>query len=165
MNRSSGYNPGLQSHMSPCNFGRTQVFWDPCQVDNAGCHACARIPDVPIPCFDLPNFQSGLSVAELTLVCWVSTSHMRHRCAQPSCKQLCWQYRTFDVIKSIALECVLAQQAVHRSKILGDVMDSRNSKTIEQRRSDCGRRLGDGLECNTGLDLWPKLGFIKQLTS
>ena len=41
------------------------------------------------------------------------------------------EYRTFDVIKSIAIECVRAQQGVHKiSTILGAVMDSRNSKTI-----------------------------------
>ena len=39
---------------------------------------------------------------------------------------------------------------VEVSTILEDLMDSRNSKTIEQRRSDSGRRLGDDHECNTG---------------
>ena len=47
------------------------------------------------------------------------------------------EYRTFDVIKSIAIEWVSAQQGVHKvSTILGAVMDSRNSKTIEQRQSE-----------------------------
>ena len=49
------------------------------------------------------------------------------------------EYRTFDVIKSIAIECVRAQQGVHNvSTILGTMMDSRNSKTIEQRRPTQG---------------------------
>ena len=66
------------------------------------------------------------------------------------------KYRTFDVIKSIAIECVWAQQGVHKiSKILGAVMDSRNSKTIEQQRPDSERRFGDDCECNTGPDLDP----------
>ena len=66
------------------------------------------------------------------------------------------EYRTFDVIKSIAIECVLAQPGVHKvSTILGAVMDSRNSKTIVQRRSDSGRWLGDDCERNTGPDLDP----------
>ena len=35
------------------------------------------------------------------------------------------EYRTFDVIKSIAIECVRAQPSVHKvSTILGAVMDS-----------------------------------------
>ena len=60
------------------------------------------------------------------------------------------------MIKSIAIECVRAQQGLHKvSTILGAVMDSRNSKTIEQRRSYTGRRLGDDCECNTGPDLDP----------
>ena len=66
------------------------------------------------------------------------------------------EYRTFDVIKSIAIECVPAQQGVYKvSTILSAVMDSLNSKTIEQRRSDSGRRFGDECECNTGPDLDP----------
>ena len=39
------------------------------------------------------------------------------------------------------------------STFLGDVMDSRNSKTIKRRLSDSSRRLGDNRECNTGPDL------------
>ena len=47
------------------------------------------------------------------------------------------EYRTFDVIKSIAIECVRAQPGLHKvSTILGAVMHSRNSKTIVYRRSD-----------------------------
>ena len=66
------------------------------------------------------------------------------------------EYWTFDVVKSIAIECVRAQPGVHKvSTILGAVMDSRNSKTIVQRRSDSGRRLRDDCECNTGPDLDP----------
>ena len=61
------------------------------------------------------------------------------------------EYRTFDVIKSIAIECVRAQPGVHKvSTILGAVMDSHNSKTIVQRRSDSGRRLRD--DCELRLD-------------
>ena len=56
-------------------------------------------------------------------------------------------------MKSIAIECVRAQQDVYIvSTILGAVMDSWNSKTIEQQWSDSGRRLGDDCECNTGPD-------------
>ena len=65
------------------------------------------------------------------------------------------QYR-LNMIRSIAIECVWAQQGVRgMGTILGDVMDSQNSKAIEQRRSDSGRRLGDDRECNTGPDLVP----------
>ena len=61
------------------------------------------------------------------------------------------EYQTFDVIKSIAIKCVRAQPGVHKViTILGAVMDSRNSKTIVQRWSDSGHRLGDDCECNTG---------------
>ena len=66
------------------------------------------------------------------------------------------EYRTFDVIKSIEIECVRTQPGVHKvGTILGAVMDSRNSKTIVQRRSDSGRRLRHDCECNTGPDLDP----------
>ena len=66
------------------------------------------------------------------------------------------EYRTFDVIKSIAIECVRAQLGVYKvSTIIGAVMDSRNSKTIVQRRSNSGRRLCDDCECNTGPHLDP----------
>ena len=44
---------------------------------------------------------------------------------------------------------------VEVSTILGAVTDSLNSKTIEQRRSDSGPRLGDDRESNTGPDLDP----------
>ena len=62
------------------------------------------------------------------------------------------------MIKSIGIECVRAQLGVRVHKvsiIFGAVMDSRNSKTIVQRRSDSGRRLDDDCECNTGPDLDP----------
>ena len=84
---------------------------------------------------------------------------MRQSCTQPGCIQLRCESkrkRTFDVINSIAIECVRAQQGVYKvSTILGVVMNSRNSKTIEQRWSDSGRRLGDDCECNTGPDVDP----------
>ena len=64
---------------------------------------------------------------------------MRQICAQPGYKHSVVnqrEYRTFGVIKSIAIECVRAQQGVHKvSTIIGAVMDSQNSKTIEQRQS------------------------------
>ena len=60
------------------------------------------------------------------------------------------------MIKSIAIEWLPAHQGVHKvSTIIGAMMDSRNSKTIEQWRSDTGSILGDDCECNTGPDLEP----------
>ena len=77
---------------------------------------------------------------------------MRQQCSAVNERE----YRTFDVIKSIAIECVRTQPGVHKvNTILGAVMDSRNSKTIVQRRSDSGQRLRDDCECNTGPDLDP----------
>ena len=63
------------------------------------------------------------------LVCWVSVSRMHQPCAQPvhinSSAVNQRENRTFDVIKSIAIECVWAQPGVHKvSTILGAVMDS-----------------------------------------
>ena len=51
--------------------------------------------------------------------------------------------------------CEHSRLCVEASTILGVVTDSWNSKTIEQRRSDSGPRLGDDHECNTGPDLDP----------
>ena len=39
-------------------------------------------------------------------------------------------------------------------------MDSWNSKTIEQRRSNSGRSLGADRECNTGPDLDPNQDLL-----
>ena len=136
----------LQSHMLPCNFGKTPVFWNPVpEMEKVARRACARIPDVTIPWFDLPNSQSEVCICRTVWNPDVNSSVVNQR-----------EYQTFDVIKSIAIECVRAQQGVHKvSTILGALMDSRNSKTIEQRRPDSGRRLGDDCECNTGRDLDP----------
>ena len=109
----------LQSHMLPCNFGGTLVFWNTVPgLDKVACYACAQIADAIIPCFVLPNFRSELSSGELGFVelaygAWVTdacnpdvnTSAVIQR-----------QYQTFDVIKSIAIECVRAQQGMRGSK-------------------------------------------------
>ena len=144
----------LQSHMLPCNFGETPVFWNPVPGGEGSASRMrgsrmSRSHDLTCRTLrvnlHLPN----------CLVCWVSVSRMR----QPDVNSNAVnqrEYWTFDVIKSTAIECVRAQQGVHKvSTILGAVTDSRNSKTIEQRRSDSGRRFGDDCECNTGPDLDP----------
>ena len=64
------------------------------------------------------------------------------------------EYWTFDVIKSIAIECVRVQPSVH--KVSKYNSQCRDGFTIVQRRSDsAGRWLGDDCECNTGPDLDP----------
>ena len=144
----------LQSHMLPCNFGESPVFWNPVPggEGSASCMCAGPI------CHD-PMFWPAV-LSEWTCVCrnvWfvelayrACVSHVNSSAVNQR------EYRTFDVIKSIAIGCVWAQQGVHKvSTILGAVMDSRNSKAIEQRRSDSRPRLGDNCECNTGPDLDP----------
>ena len=150
----------LQSHMLPCNFGENPMFWNPVPGLGEGSvsHMCAD-PG----CHDPMIWPAELS--EWTCVCrtvWfvelayrACVRHARNPYANSSAVNQ-REYQTFDVIKSIATECVRAQPGVHKvSTILGAVMDSRNSKTIVQRRSDSGRWLGDHSECNTGPDLDP----------
>ena len=144
----------LQFHMLPCNFGETPMFEISCQVwrmcADPGCHDPMIWP---------------AELSEWTCVCrtvWfvelayrACVSHARNPYVNSSAVNQ-REYRTFDVIKSIAIECVRAQLSVHKvSTILSAVVDSRNSKTIVQRRFDSGRRLGDDCECNTGPDLDP----------
>ena len=64
INRSSGYNPICWPAIS----AKLRCFEIPCQVDKVACRTWARIPDVTIPCFDLPNYWSELSSAELWFV-------------------------------------------------------------------------------------------------
>ena len=151
----------LQSLMLPCNFGETPMFWNPVPVPSAEGSA-SRMCAVP-GCHDPMIWPAELS--EWTCVCrtvWfvelayrACVSNVRNPYVNSSAVNQ-REYRTFDVIKSIAIECVRTQPGVHKvSTILGAVMDSRNSKTIVQRRSDSGRRLRDDCECNTGPDLDP----------
>ena len=150
----------LQSHILPCYFGETPVLWNPvAEIEKVARRACARIQDVTIPWFDLPNSQSEVCVCRtvwfVELAYRACVSHARNPDVNSSVVNQ-REYWTFDVIKSIAIECVRAQQGVHKvSTIISAGMDSRNSKTIEQRRPDSGRRLGDDCECNTGRDLDP----------
>ena len=149
--------------MLPSNFGETLVFWNPkfwcfeipCQVDKVACRTWAQILDVTIPCFDLPNFWSELASAEL----WFVESAYRvcitdaHNPDVNSSTLNQRPYQTFDVIKSIANECVREKQGcVEINTNFGDVMDSCNSKTIEQRLSDSVRRLSAIRECKKGHD-------------
>ena len=143
MNRSSFYNP----IWCPSTSAELRWFEIPCQMDKVACRACARIPDVIIPCFVPPNFRNKLSSAELWFV------ELAYRACVTDARNpgvnssaaIQRQCRNFDVIKSPAFECVRehSRSCVEVSTILGDVMDSRNSKTIEQLRCDSGRRLGD----------------------
>ena len=145
--------------MLPCNFGETPVLWNPVPGGEGSPSRMCADPG----CHDPVIWPAELS--EWTCLCrtvWfvvlayrACVSHARNPDVNSSAVNQ-REYRTFDVIKSIAMECVRAQQGVHKvSTILGAVMDSRNSKTIEQRRSDSGRWLGDDCECNTGPDLDP----------
>ena len=154
MNRSSGYNPIC----CPAISAKLWCFEIPCQVEKLARRACALIPDVTIPWFDLPNSQSELVCRTVWFVDLAYRACVSHA-HNPDVNNYAVnqrEYQTFDVIKSIAIECVRAQQGVHKiSTILGAVIDSQNSKTIEQRRSDSGRRFGDDCECNTGPNLDP----------
>ena len=141
MNRSSGYNPICCPEIS----AKLWCFEILCQVEKVACCTCARIPDVTVPWFDLQKSQEWTCVCQTVwlaeLVYRSCHSHARNPDVNSSAVNR-KEYRTFDVIKSIAIECARAQQGVHKvSTILGAVMDSRNGKTIKQRRSDSERRL------------------------
>ena len=154
MNRSSGYNPIC----CPAISAKLRCFEIPCQVEKVARRACTD-PG----CHDPMIWPADLS--EWTCVCRTVWFVELPYCAcvshalNPDVNSYVVnqrEYRTLDVIKSIAIDNVWAQQDVHRvSTIFGAVMDSRNSKTIEQRRSDSGRRFGDDCECNTGPNLDP----------
>ena len=150
----------LQSHMLPCNFGETPDVLKSRVRSGEG--SVSRMCADPW-CHDPMIWSAELS--EWTCVCrtvWFvelayrsCVSHARNPYVNSSAVNQ-REYWTFDVIKSIAIECVRAQPSVHKvSTILGAVMDSRNSKTIVQRRSDSGRWLGDDCQFNTGPDLDP----------
>ena len=114
----------LQSHMLPCNFGETPMFWNP--VRKVACRACARIPDVTIPWFaELSEWTCiRRTVWFVELAYRACVSHARNPYVNSSAVNQ-REYRTFDVIKSIAIECVRVQPSVHKvSTILSAVMDS-----------------------------------------
>ena len=136
----------LQSHMLLCNFGEIPVFWNIVPGGEGGAPRMCTDPG----CHDSMFWPAELS--EWTCVCrtfWfvelayrACVSHARNLDVNSSAVNQ-REYRIFDVIKSIAIECVRAQQVVHKvSTILGAVMDSRYSKTIEQWRFDFRAQIG-----------------------
>ena len=94
MNRSSGYNPIY----CPATSAKLLCFEIPCQVD-PGCQD--------------PVFWPA-ELSEWTCICRTVWLELAYR-ANSSAVNL-REYRTFDVIKSITIECVRAQQGVRRSK-------------------------------------------------
>ena len=105
MNQSSCYNPIFCPAVSA-----------ECQCFEIPCHGHKQVK-VSCMCMDPGCHSHALSFCQTfvcrTLLCWVSVSCMRARCAQPGCNQLHYdskQYQTFNVIKSIAIECVHTQQ-------------------------------------------------------
>ena len=109
----------LQSHILSCSFVGTPVFWNPMPAARKiSRRACARIPDVTIHVV-----LSCRTFRLTTLFLWSAELYFvelaYHACvsrwAQPGCKSckhnsaaIQTQLRTFDVIKSIAIECVRA---------------------------------------------------------
>ena len=108
----------LQSHMFPCNFGKSPVFWNPVPIEQGSVSRMCADPCVTIPCFDLPNFRSEPSSVELWVVelayrpCFTNARNPDVNSSTVFQRQ----YRTFDVIKSITIDCVRAQHDVRRSK-------------------------------------------------
>ena len=158
MNRSSGYNPIC----CPAISAKLRCFEIPYHCSWSAEGSASRMCADP-GCHDPMIWPAKLSV--WTCICrtvWfvelayrACVSNVRNPYVNSSAVNQ-REYRTFDVIKSIAIECVRTQPGVHKvSTILGAVMDSRNNKTIVQRRSDSGRRLCHDCECNTGPDLDP----------
>ena len=116
----------LQSHMLPCNFGETPDVLKS-RAEGSFSRMCAD-PG----CHDAMIWPAELS--EWTCVCrtvWfvelayrACVSHVRNPYVNSSAVNQ-REYRTFDVIKSIAIECVRAKPSVHKvSTILSAVMDS-----------------------------------------
>ena len=112
MNRSSGYNPMCCPAISvklPC-------FEIPSQVNKVACRACARVTVSLV--LILLNFRSELAGVELGFAELVYRACVIgvHNPDVNSFVVNQRHYRTFDVIKSIAIECVRAQQGVCESK-------------------------------------------------
>ena len=109
----------LQSHILPCNFGETAVFWNPVPGGESSVSRMCVDPG----CHDTVVWPAELS--EWTCICrtvWLvelayraCVTDARNPDVNNSAVNL-REYRTFDAIKSIAIECVRAQQAVCRSK-------------------------------------------------
>ena len=146
----------LQSHMLP--FGGIPRFWNPVPGQHGrlsrmcadpGCHDHMVCPA------ELSEALSSAGHWFVKLAYGACFTDLRNPDVNSSAV-IKRQYRTFYVIKLIATEYVLTQRGVHGSKYDSRrQMDSRNSKTIEQRHSDLGRRLRDNRECTTDPDLDP----------
>ena len=144
VNWCSGYNPIC----CPAISVELWCFEILCQVDKVVYRAGAQIQDGKILCFVPPNFQSELSSADLWFVesAYCACVTDAHNLDVNSSAVIQRQYWTFDVTLSVCEHKV----CVKVSTILGNVMDSCDSKTIKQWWSDSGRRLDDNHQCNTG---------------
>ena len=107
----------------------THVLWR--MLGSLTCSGGENVPGIPVvcttvnfryptrgPCFVPPNFRSELSSAKLwfvELACHANVTNVRNPDVN-NYAVIQRQYRTFDVIKSIAIECVRAQQGVCGSK-------------------------------------------------
>ena len=115
MSRSSGYN----LIYCPAISVKLRCSEIPCQVEKVAWRACAWIPNIRDPVF------WPAELLEWTCICgtvWLielayraCVTDARSPDINSSAVNL-WEYRIFDVIKSIAIECVRAQQGVRRSK-------------------------------------------------
>ena len=111
----------LQFHILSCNsnFGETAVFWNPVPGGEGSVSCMCVDPGCQDPVF----WPAKLS--EWTCICrtvWLvelayraCVTDARNPDVNSSAVNL-REYRTFNVIKSMAIECVRAQQGVHRSK-------------------------------------------------
>ena len=153
----------LQSHMLPCNSGETPVFWNPVPGGEGSLPRMCADPR----CHDPMFWPAELS--EWSCVCrtfWFVELVNRTCVADarnPDVNSFAVnqrQYRTFDVNKWLQLGVrEHSRVCTEVSTILGAVMDSRNSKTIELPWSDSGRWSCDDLK-QVVLHILPKFsGF------
>ena len=159
----------LQSHILPCNFGETVVFWNPVQGGEGSVSRMCVNPG----CHDPVFWPAELS--EWTCICrtvWLvelayraCVTDARNPDVNNSAVNL-REYRTFDVIKSIAIECVQAQQGMRRRKY-NFLVPWRIHGTVKPSSSDGPTQGPDWVTIAslTQARSWPKLGFINRLTS
>ena len=120
MNQSSGYNPIY----CPAISAKLRCFEIPCQVEKGYQVKCSVSRMCMDPGCQDPVFWSA-ELSEWTCICrtvWLvelayraCVTDARNPDVNSSAVNL-REYRTFDVIKSITIKCVRAQQGVHRSK-------------------------------------------------
>ena len=140
MNRSSGYN----SLFCPAILAELRCLKSTASRTQGSVSRMRADPG----CFAIPNFHLIFRTQPKHVLWFVELAYRAcmPRCSHPRCKHgsavIQRRYRTCDVIIDCNGVYEHSQLVLEVSTFLGDVMGSRNSKSIEQRWSDSGCRLG-----------------------